>query len=83
MLYTTSRGRFFLFEHPAEATLWSTNMIGTIAHLEGVHVVKFDFCMKSIDANGDNDCGDGQLPESSKGSCSVSWYNTPLHPQFA
>ena len=48
-------GRLFLFEHPASASSWSTTMIKTLAEIEGVFHVKFDFCMLGMvsrDADG-------------------------------
>ncbi len=48
-------GRLFLFEHPAGASSWTTQMIQEMLRLEGVFQSKFDFCqlgMKTVDADG-------------------------------
>ena len=37
-------GRLFIFEHPAEATSWSYEMIVEFGKLDGVHRIQFDFC---------------------------------------
>ena len=36
-------GRLFLFEHPAGASSWSTNVMKDMLGLAGVHTAKFDF----------------------------------------
>ena len=38
-------GRLFLFEHPASASSWSSEVIQYLTDVRGVHHVKFDFCM--------------------------------------
>ena len=48
-------GRLFIFEHPAEATSWSYEMIVEFGKLDGVRKVLFDFCrlgMMTADDNG-------------------------------
>ena len=40
-----ANGRLFVFEHPAGAASWMMKAIQQMRQLEGVHVVKFDFCM--------------------------------------
>ncbi len=42
-------GRLFLFEHPASASSWDTQVIQTLADVDGVHHVKFDFCMLGME----------------------------------
>ena len=37
-------GRLFLFEHPASASSWDTQVLRTLAEVDGVHHIKFDFC---------------------------------------
>jgi hypothetical protein len=39
------RGRYFVFEHPAGASSWSTAMVTKMLELEGMRKVTFDFCM--------------------------------------
>ena len=49
------QGRAFMFEHPAGASTWYTDMIQQVATLPGVEIVKFDFCvlgMTAPDVNG-------------------------------
>ena len=49
-------GRLFLFEHPATATSWSTEMMQQMLSLQGVLTAKFDFCtlgMKTTDRRGE------------------------------
>ena len=43
-------GRLFIFEHPAGAASWCMQAIQRMRLLEGVHVVKFDFCMLGMRA---------------------------------
>ncbi len=38
-------GRLFLFEHPASASSWDSEIIQSLAGVNGVHKTKFDFCM--------------------------------------
>ncbi len=38
-------GRLFVFEHPASASSWDSEMIQMLTSVSGVHQVKFDFCM--------------------------------------
>ena len=45
-------GRLFLFEHPVGASSWETEMIRTVASLEGVHLAKFDFCQLDMKTKG-------------------------------
>ena len=48
-------GRLFLFEHPASASSWDTEVIQMLSEVNGVHHVKFDFCMLGMtttDRNG-------------------------------
>ena len=48
-------GRLFVFEHPAQATSWSAEMVRQCANHDGVHRVLFDFCtvgMESTDKAG-------------------------------
>ena len=48
-------GRLFLFEHPASASSWSTEMMRQMLSLPGVMTAKFDFCqlgMKTTDEQG-------------------------------
>ena len=40
-----ANGRLFAFEHPVGAASWSMEAVQQMRRLEGVHVVKFDFCM--------------------------------------
>ncbi len=50
-------GRLFLFEHPASASSWSSEVIQYLADVKGVHHVKFDFCMLGMttkDADGND-----------------------------
>ena len=37
-------GRKFLFEHPAYASSWNTEMVSLVAGLEGVMLVTVDLC---------------------------------------
>ena len=37
-------GRKFLFEHPAYASSWNTEMVSFVAGLEGVMLVTVDLC---------------------------------------
>ena len=37
-------GRLFMFEHPAGASSWSTNMMADMLSRKGVYLAKFDFC---------------------------------------
>ena len=44
------------FKHPAEASSWGMKVMQQISALDGVRVVKFDFCMlgmKTIDEDGE------------------------------
>ena len=41
-------GRLFVFEHPASATSWGTNVIQLLAQKDGVDIIKFDFCQFAI-----------------------------------
>ena len=36
--------RFFIFEHPASASSWSTTMVRQMLSLQGIMTAKFDFC---------------------------------------
>ena len=45
-------GRLFLFEHPAGASSWSTNMMRDMLGLAGVHTAKFDFCELGMETKG-------------------------------
>ena len=40
-----ANGRLFVFEHPTTAASWCLQAVQQIRQMEGVHVVKFDFCM--------------------------------------
>ena len=40
-----ANGRVIVFKHPAGAASWCMQAIQQLHKLEGVHVVKFDFCM--------------------------------------
>ena len=40
-----ANGRVIVFKHPAGAASWCMQAIQQMHKLEGVHVVKFDFCM--------------------------------------
>ena len=42
------QGRAFLFEHPAGASTWATEMIKKVKQLPGVETVTFDFCMMDM-----------------------------------
>ena len=49
-------GRLFLFEHPASASSWDSEVIQLLSSVNGVHHVKFDFCMLGMtttDRSGD------------------------------
>ncbi len=49
-------GRFFLFEHPYQATSWQTGIMQRLLNMRGVMKFNFDFCtmgMKAKDANGE------------------------------
>ena len=49
-------GRLFIFEHPATATSWSTEMMQQVLSMQGVLTAKFDFCtlgMKTTDRRGE------------------------------
>ena len=46
-------GRLFIFEHPAEASSWGTNAMHQMRALDGVRVVKFDFCMLGMTTDDD------------------------------
>ena len=37
-------GRCFVFEHPAAASSWTTQLVQKVLTLEGVYLAKFDFC---------------------------------------
>jgi len=39
------RGRYFVLEHPAGASSWSTTMVTKMLGLEGMRKITFDFCM--------------------------------------
>ena len=39
--------RMLVFEHPAGAASWSMRAVQQMKFLEGIHVVKIDFCMLS------------------------------------
>ena len=48
-------GRLFIFEHPAEASSWGMRAMQQMRALDGVRMVKFDFCMlgmKTVDEEG-------------------------------
>ena len=50
-----TKGRLFMFEHPAGAASWSMQAIQQMKSLEGVSATKFDFCMlgmKTTDSEG-------------------------------
>ena len=51
------QGRAFMFEHPAGASTWSTEMMDKMKALPGVEKVTFDFCMLGMvspDKQGEN-----------------------------
>ncbi len=39
-----SAGRYFIFEHPATARSWATNVVRNVAALDGVRTITFDQC---------------------------------------
>ena len=41
-------GRFFLHEHPAEATSWSTPEVMEVYRLDGVEITRADQCMYGL-----------------------------------
>ena len=45
-------GRCFVFEHPAAASSWITQMVQKVLNLEGVHLSKFDFCQLGMTTPG-------------------------------
>ena len=45
-------GRLFLFEHPASASSWYTELVKYLASLSGVFTAKFDFCMLGMTTTG-------------------------------
>ena len=47
-------GRLFIFEHPAEASSWGMKAMQQMKALDGVRVVKFDFCMLGMKTTDDN-----------------------------
>ena len=44
--------RFFIFEHPASASSWSTKMMQQMLNLEGITTAKFDFCQLGMETMG-------------------------------
>ena len=47
-------GRLFIFEHPAEASSWGMKVMQQMRALDGVRVVKFDFCMLGVKTTDDD-----------------------------
>ena len=47
-------GRLFIFEHPESASSWSTKVVSTLAQVQGVYKVAFDFCMMGMKSKDDN-----------------------------
>ena len=47
-------GRLFLFEHPHNASSWSTKALNILMGEKGVYKVDFDFCMLGMEARGDD-----------------------------
>ena len=50
--YQVSRKRYFLHEHPAQATSWSTDVVKRIMNLEGVQRTVGDQCQYGAEAYG-------------------------------
>ena len=45
-------GRCFVFEHPAAASSWTTQLVQRVLSLEGVYLSKFDFCQLGMTTPG-------------------------------
>ena len=45
-------GRCFVFEHPAAASSWTTQLVQKVLSLEGVYLSKFDFCQLGVTTPG-------------------------------
>ena len=45
-------GRCFVFEHPAAASSWTTQLVQRVLSLEGVFLAKFDFCQLGMTTPG-------------------------------
>ena len=50
--YQVARGRYFLHEHPAQATSWQTDIVKRILQLEGVMRTNGDQCQYGAEAYG-------------------------------
>ena len=46
------RGRYFLFEHPAQAVSWKEEVAKKVEELEGVEIITTDMCMFGLNVNG-------------------------------
>ena len=44
--------RLFVFEHPAAASSWTTQLVQKVLSLEGVFLSKFDFCQLGMITRG-------------------------------
>ena len=45
-------GTLFVFQHPAGASLWGTNMMHVMLGRAGVHLSTFDFCKRVMEVTG-------------------------------
>ena len=45
-------GRCFVFEHPAAASSWTTQLVQKVLSFEGVYLAKFDFCQLGMTTPG-------------------------------
>ena len=46
------RGKYFLFEHPAQAVSWKEEVVKKVEEMEGVEVITTDMCMFGLNVNG-------------------------------
>ena len=54
-LEQAGNGRFYLLEHPCQATSWQTGIMERLLFMKGAYRFNFDFCtlgMKSVDSDG-------------------------------
>eukprot|EP00913_Durusdinium_trenchii_P026417 g24785.t1 len=46
------RGKYFLFEHPAQAVSWKEEVVKKVEEMEGVEVITTDMCMFGLNVHG-------------------------------